>query len=63
VLRVVVKDGFSHDMANMLLGDLRRHLEFFASQPGYKPKLTGGGDSHGIAPRNKKATLEASINR
>ncbi len=62
VLRVVVKDGFSHDMANMLLGDLRRHLEFFASQPGYKPKLTGGGDSHGIAPRKKK-TAEASITR
>jgi glutamate decarboxylase len=53
VLRVVVRDGFSHDMANMLLNDLRRHLEFFASQPGYKPKLTGGGDSHGIAPRKK----------
>jgi glutamate decarboxylase len=63
VLRVVVRDGFSHDMANMLLNDLRRHLEFFASQPGYKPKLTGGGDSHGIAPRKKKATPEASINR
>ncbi len=54
VLRVVVRDGFSQDMAHMLLNDLRRHLEFFASQPGYKPKLTGGGDSHGIAPRKKK---------
>ena len=53
VLRVVVRDRFSHDMAHMLLNDLRRHLQFFESQPGYKPKLTGGGDSHGIAPRKK----------
>jgi glutamate decarboxylase len=63
VLLVVESDGFSHDMANMLLGDLRRHLEFFASQPGYKPKVSGGGDSHGIAPRKKKTTEEAAINR
>ena len=41
VLRVVVRDGFSHDMAHMLLNDLRRHLQFFESQPGYKLKLTG----------------------
>ena len=53
VLRVVVRDGFSHDMAHMLLNDMRRHLQLFESQPGYKPKLTGGGDSHGIAPRKK----------
>jgi len=53
VFRVVVKDGFSHDMAHMLLNDMRRHLQLFESQPGYKPKLTGGGDSHGIAPRKK----------
>ena len=60
VLRVVVRDGFSQDMANMLLNDIRRHLQFFESQPGYKPKLTGGGDSHGIAPRKQKATSKAS---
>jgi glutamate decarboxylase len=53
VLRVVVRDGFSHDMANMLLDDMRRHLKFFASQPGYKPTRTRGGYSHGIAPRKK----------
>jgi glutamate decarboxylase len=62
VLRVVVKDGFSHDMAHMLLNDLRRHLQFFESQPGYQPKRTGGGDSHGIAP-HKKVTTDPSINR
>ena len=27
MLRVVVRDGFSHDMADMLLGDLRRHMD------------------------------------
>lgn len=31
VLRVVVKNGFSRDMADMLLADLRRHLDRFAS--------------------------------
>jgi hypothetical protein len=49
-------------MANMLLHDQCRHLQFFASQPGYKPKLTGGGDNHGIAPRKKKAIPEPLIN-
>lgn len=37
-LRIVVKEGFSRDMADLLLGDIERHLRFFASQPGYKPK-------------------------
>ena len=54
VLRVVVKEGFSHDMANMLLDDLRRHMKFFESQPGYTPTRTGGGQSHGISSRKKK---------
>ncbi len=37
VLRVVVKEGFSLDMANMLLDDIRRTLKHFAEQPDYKP--------------------------
>ncbi len=61
VLRVVVRDGFSHDMANMLLADLRRHLQFFASQPGYTPTRTGGGNSHGIS-HPKKAARAVSPN-
>ena len=61
VLRVVVKDGFSHDMANMLLDDLHRHLKFFASQPGYTPTRTGGGYSHG-ASHKKGVASEASFN-
>ena len=60
VLRVVVKEGFSHDLANLLLDDLRRHLQFFASQPGYTPTYTGGGQSHGISSHEKKLSREAS---
>lgn len=37
-LRIVVKEGFSRDLADLLLSDIQRHLRFFASQPGYKPK-------------------------
>jgi len=37
-LRIVVKEGFSRDMADLLLKDIQRHLQFFESQPGYKPK-------------------------
>lgn len=41
VQRVVVKHGFSRDMAYMLFDDIRRHLKHFASQPGRTPKKTG----------------------
>lgn len=37
-LRIVVKEGFSRDMADLLLNDIHRHLQFFASQPGYHPR-------------------------
>jgi glutamate decarboxylase len=37
-LRIVVKEGFSRDMADLLLNDIQRHLKFFAAQPGYQPK-------------------------
>ena len=38
VLRIVIKEGFSRDMADMLLDDLKRIIKHFKSQPGYKPK-------------------------
>lgn len=38
VLRVVVKEGFSRDMADLLIGDLERILKHFAGNPGRKPK-------------------------
>src|SRR5437660_382053 len=62
VLRVVVRDGFSHDLANMLLDDLRRHVKFFASQPGYTPTYTGGGHSHGASSHQKRVAREPSSN-
>ncbi len=41
VLRIVVKEGFSRDMADLLIGDLKRILKHFAEQPGNKPKKPG----------------------
>ncbi len=40
VQRVVVRNGFTCDLADMLVNDIRRHLDWFGSQPGLKPKLT-----------------------
>ncbi len=41
VQRIVVKEGFSRDMADLLLDDIRRHLDYFATQPEHKPKECG----------------------
>ena len=46
VQRVVVKEGFSHDMADMLLSDIRHALEWFESQPGYISKKEGSHFHH-----------------
>jgi glutamate decarboxylase len=46
VARIVVREGFSHDMAEMLLGDMRRQLEYFASQPKHAPRRTGSHFHH-----------------
>ncbi|MHC4358890.1 MAG: glutamate decarboxylase [Planctomycetota bacterium] len=46
VQRIVVKHGFSRDMAYLLLDDIRRHLKHFASQPGRTPKKTGSHFHH-----------------
>jgi len=37
VLRIVIREGFSRDMADMLLADLKAAIAHFESQPGYKP--------------------------
>ena len=37
VLRIVVREGFSRDLADMLMQDLHAAIEHFESQPGYKP--------------------------
>ncbi len=36
VLRIVVKEGFSRDMADLLMTDVHRALDHFNSQPGHK---------------------------
>ena len=46
VQRVVVKEGFSRDMATMLLEDIKRDLAWFESQPGYIAKKTHTQFSH-----------------
>ena len=46
VQRVVVRNGFSHDLADMLIRDIRRHLDWFATQPGLKPTMYGAGFHH-----------------
>ncbi len=38
VLWIVVREGFSRDLADMLLTDLRSAIDHFESQPGYKAK-------------------------
>jgi glutamate decarboxylase len=46
IQRVVVRNGFSHDLAGMLVRDISRHLDWFATQPGFKPTLDGAGFHH-----------------
>ncbi len=41
VLRVVVREGFSRDMADMLLDDVQRTVDFFESSPNYGGKECG----------------------
>jgi glutamate decarboxylase len=46
IQRIVVRNGFTHDLADLLLRDIRRHLDWFASQPGFKPTMDGIGFHH-----------------
>ncbi|NGX56792.1 MAG: Glutamate decarboxylase [Candidatus Anoxychlamydiales bacterium] len=41
VQRIVVKNGFSFDMANMLLKNIKRNLEFFSKQKNFIKKEEG----------------------
>ncbi len=36
VQRIVVKEGFSRDLADALLADYRKHLEWFKKHPGFR---------------------------
>jgi glutamate decarboxylase len=46
VQRVVVRNGFTCDLADMLVKDIRRHLDWFASQPGLRSQMAGAGFHH-----------------
>ncbi len=46
VQRIVVKEGFSRDMADLLLEHIREALHFFESQPGHMPKQSGSHFAH-----------------
>lgn len=37
VQRVVGREGFSRDMAEKLIADMKRHLDYFATTPDHKP--------------------------
>ena len=46
VQRVVVKEDFSMDVAEMLLKDIKRAIEFFEARPQNPPKTEGSHFSH-----------------
>ncbi|QDT94936.1 glutamate decarboxylase [Gimesia aquarii] len=46
VLRCVCKEGFTRDMADMLLLDMQHAIDFFASQPNHRPETKGSGFHH-----------------
>ena len=46
VQRIVVKEDFSHDLADRLLDDLKRAVAFFESQPGHRAKTRGASFHH-----------------
>ena len=46
VLRFVIREGFSRDMADMLLKDLRNAADFFATKKNHEPVLDSSSFSH-----------------
>ncbi len=46
VQRAVIRNGFTCDLADMLVRDIKRHLDWLASQTGLKPKLEGAQFHH-----------------
>lgn len=45
-LRVVVREGFNRDLADLLLGDFERHMEWFKAHPEHRPKRSGHSFRH-----------------
>lgn len=46
VLRCVCKEGFTRDMADMLLLDMQHAIDYFASHPNHNPEMKGSGFHH-----------------
>ncbi len=46
VMRIVVREGFNRDLADVLLADFRRHLEWFAAHPEHRPRRSGSHFRH-----------------
>lgn len=46
VLRCVCKEGFTRDMADMLLGDLQHAIDYFAQRPDHEPQAGGSSFHH-----------------
>lgn len=46
VLRCVCKEGFTRDMADMLLLDMQHAIDYFASRPDHSPQIKGNGFHH-----------------
>ncbi len=46
VQRIVVKEGFSHDMAGALLRDIEKHLQWFSKISGFTKTMEGKQFSH-----------------
>lgn len=46
VLRCVCKEGFTRDMADMLLGDLKKAADFFAARKDHTPREQGSSFHH-----------------
>jgi glutamate decarboxylase len=47
VLRIVVREGFSKDMADMLLADIEKVVSELEATPPLQPKTPGGVFHHG----------------
>jgi len=45
-LRVVVRNGFSHDLADLLVSDLQRHVAYLEKLPAPLPRSEGEGFRH-----------------
>ena len=45
-LRIVVRNGFSHDLADLLVADLRRHVDYLDKLPAPLPSTSHGDGFH-----------------